>query len=279
MNKSIVQKTEEQATSSYDSVSSVYDRIIVPHFFELPGRDLAALLDLASGNTALDVGTGTGSAALPALMSVGSEGAVIALDPSLKMLRVAQLKGIHHVIAGKVPGLPFPDSVFDGVMANFVLSHFRDYESALLDMVRVVRSGGRMSVSVWRTSQTEFYEVWSEIAKSFIDMAHLREALQKGLPWEEWFTDENNLIAALENANLENIHIQQSEYRVSISVKDYLTIRESGMRGRYMKELLGDEKWIQFQRRVTEEFQKRYSGVLEYDNPAHLAVGSKGVSV
>jgi ubiquinone/menaquinone biosynthesis C-methylase UbiE len=277
MNSTVTHKSEEQSARSYDSVSSVYDRIIVPHFFELPGKDLAALLDLAPGNRVLDVGTGTGSAALPALMSVGSEGTVIALDPSLKMLQVAKMKGIHHVIGGKVPGIPFTDSVFDGVMANFVLSHFKDYESALSDMVRVIRGGGRMSVSVWRTSQTEFIEVWSEVAESFIDMERLQESLQKGLPWEEWFTDENNLVTALEKANLENIHVNHSEYRVSISVKDYLTIRESGMRGRYLKELLGDEKWDQFREQVAEEFQKRYSESLEYDNPAYMAVGSKVV--
>ena len=58
---------------------------------------------------------------------------MVALDPSLQMLRVAHSHGLL-VAAGAVPGLPFGADTFDGVMANFVLSHVSSHQAALADM-------------------------------------------------------------------------------------------------------------------------------------------------
>ena len=91
MDRSSNPRTEDEKTRSYDSIAHNYDQLIVPHFSDQPGKDLAALLDLPRGSTALDVGTGTGSAALQALKNVGSEGTVVALDPSLKIVNGASI--------------------------------------------------------------------------------------------------------------------------------------------------------------------------------------------
>jgi ubiquinone/menaquinone biosynthesis C-methylase UbiE len=37
---------------------------------------------------------------------------------------------------------PFRNGAFDAVTGNFVLSHFRRYETALFDMIRVRKPGG-----------------------------------------------------------------------------------------------------------------------------------------
>lgn len=49
---------------------------------------------------------------------------------------------MSQLVAGEVPGLPSPDGTFDGMLANFVLSHFTRYETALFDMVRVLWPAG-----------------------------------------------------------------------------------------------------------------------------------------
>ena len=46
-------------------------------------------------------------------------------------------------VAAKAIDLPFRDGTFDAVTGNFVLSHFRRSETALFDMMRVLRPGGR----------------------------------------------------------------------------------------------------------------------------------------
>lgn len=134
-------KPKMEEWRSYDSIAATYDRIRAP-LFTLLARDVVVMLGLPPGGLALDVGTGTFVAALPALKAVGAEGVVVGLDPSLEMLRLAQGKGMSQLVAGEVPGLPSPDGTFDGMLANFVLSHFTRYETALFDMVRVLWPAG-----------------------------------------------------------------------------------------------------------------------------------------
>ena len=56
---------------SYDAVAETFDRLAVPHVFTQPAKDLVATLRLPPGARVLDVGTGTGVAALLALQYVG----------------------------------------------------------------------------------------------------------------------------------------------------------------------------------------------------------------
>ena len=102
---------------SYDAAADTHDRLAVPGIFTPPAKDLVASLDLPVAGTVLDVGAGSGVAARVAKES-SPERTVIALDPSLQMLRAARSHGLC-VVAGAVPGLPFPTGTFDGVMANF----------------------------------------------------------------------------------------------------------------------------------------------------------------
>jgi len=44
---------------SYDSVANVYDRLVVPHVFAQPAKDLVSALHPAVEGILLDVGTGT----------------------------------------------------------------------------------------------------------------------------------------------------------------------------------------------------------------------------
>ncbi len=93
---------------SYDVVAEIYDRLAVPHVLTQPAKDLVAMLKLPSGARALDVGAGTGLAALLALQSAGPGAPVVALDSSLGMLRLARKKGLPWLVAGTFPAFPSP---------------------------------------------------------------------------------------------------------------------------------------------------------------------------
>jgi ubiquinone/menaquinone biosynthesis C-methylase UbiE len=259
---------------SYDSVAATYDRLRAP-LFTLPARDLVVMLGLPPGGLALDVGTGTGVAALPALKAVGPEGVVVGLDPSLEMLRLAQGKGVSKLVAGEVPGLPFPDGTIDGMLANFVLSHFTRYETALFDMVRVLRPEGRLGVTAWEASQNKLSRMWRDIAESFVSKDLLFDAIRQVIPWEEWFSDPVHLREALQDAGLIGINVERREYRVTMSMADYLSNRENSMKARFMRQILDEARWEQFRKRVATEFRSRFQDPIEYINNAHLAVGIK----
>lgn len=198
------------AAWAYDPAASTYDCLLVPKVLAGPARDLVVMLRLPSGGLALDVGTGTGPAALAAMESLGQEGAAVGLDRSLEMLRLAGANGVPRLVAGEVPGLPFPEGVFDGVFANFVLSHFANYEMALLDMVQSLRPGGRLGATTWLLGQSEFSSAWHDVAESFISKDLLRDAVHQVIPWEEWFAEATHLREALQDAGLASVDIQSA---------------------------------------------------------------------
>jgi len=260
---------------SYDTVAETYDRLAVPHIFTQPAKDLVALLKLPRDARALDVGAGTGVAALLALQSAGSGALVVSLDSSLGMLRVARKKGLPWLVAGAVPRLPFREAVFDGVLANFVLSHVPSYQTALLEMVRVLRSGGRLGFSAWGSAQSEFRALWQATADLFVGKEELSRGLRQALPWEEWFSEAGHLQEALREAGLERIEVDHREYGTSVSVDDFLSQREITFQARLMNELLEPAKWESFRENIMTEFHTRYGGLLEDTRDVYLAVGTK----
>lgn len=260
---------------SYDTLAETYDRLAVPHVFIQPAEDLVAMLKLPQGARALDVGAGTGVAALLALQSAGSGAFVVALDSSLGMLRLARKKGLPWLVAGAVPRLPFPDAVFDSVMANFVLSHVPSHQTALLAMVRVLRPGGRLGFTAWGQGQSEFRKLWQAMAESFVGKEELDRELRRALPWEDWFSEAGHLEDALREAGLEAIEVHHREYKVNVAVDDFLRIREITFQAKLMKEWLDTAQWESFRERVSNEFHRRCSGTVEDIRDAYVAVGTK----
>jgi len=164
---------------SYDSIADVYDRLVVPYVFAQPAKDLVIALRPPAEGILLNVGTGTGVCAAIARQCIAPAGTVIGVDPSLGMLRVAKQKGL--VVAGLVPGLPFRDGIFDAELASFVLSHFRSYQIAMLDMVRILKPGGKLGVTTWCLNKTNCRQLWQETAESFVGKEELARASREAL--------------------------------------------------------------------------------------------------
>jgi SAM-dependent methyltransferase len=117
-------------------------------------------LGATAGARVLDLGTGGGRHAYEVLRRGGH---VAALDRDLAELRrVAGLVtamadageagagGGALVLAGDALRLPFRDGAFDRVIVAEVLEHLPDDEAALAEIVRVVRRGGTVAVTVPR---------------------------------------------------------------------------------------------------------------------------------
>jgi ubiquinone/menaquinone biosynthesis C-methylase UbiE len=259
---------------SYDAVAETYDRVRSP-VHEAPARDLVGALSPPSGGRVLDVGTGPGIAATAAGEAVGSSGVVVGIDPSVEMLRLARARGVSHLAAAEAIDLPFRDGAFDGVMANFVIFFFTRYETALHDMVRVLKHGGRLGVTTWAGRNDEFTRVWREIAESFATKEMLDDAARKAVPWEERFSDPTHLQEALRDAGLRGIEVGRREYRNRISIADYLAGRETSAVGRFLRQMLGETLWPRFQTRVEEEYRARFTDPIGDSNDVLIAVGTK----
>lgn len=142
--------TQASAASTVKTAADIYDELFLDVLC-IPWAERAATrARLAPGERVLDVACGTGAVASVALREVGSEGSVVGIDRSPEMLAVARRKMPHlDWREGRAEALPFADDSFDAVFCQFGLMFFEDRGQALHEMLRVLRSGGRVTLAVW----------------------------------------------------------------------------------------------------------------------------------
>ncbi len=100
---------------------------------------------LRPGMEVLEIGCGTGSTAIAHAPYVGH---IRATDLSTRMVEIARDKaraaGIGNVTfdASSVEGLDVPDASLDAVMAHNILHLLENWEQAIVDIHRMLKSGG-----------------------------------------------------------------------------------------------------------------------------------------
>lgn len=146
---------------------------------------MAARLNIKRGATVLDVGTGTG-VFLPFLLSkVGSDGRIFALDIAEEMLQKARAKGFDGNIVyliSDVAKIPLPDEIFGGVVCYSSFPHFQDKSKALVEINRVIKSGGYLFIchTSSRESISEIHRGVPELVNDFIpDEEEMRAMLSE----------------------------------------------------------------------------------------------------
>ncbi|MFE3737868.1 methyltransferase domain-containing protein [Streptomyces sp. NPDC059134] len=104
-------------------------------------------LGLRPGQTALDLGCGTGRA-LPALRAeVGEKGAVLGVDVTSAMLLAAAREGRGGpagLLLADCLRLPLPPGAVDGIFTAGLLDHLPDPAAALREWARVTAPGGAL---------------------------------------------------------------------------------------------------------------------------------------
>ena len=262
----------------YDEVAETYDRLMIAEGQALYGRlasDLVTFVGLRRGDVVLDVGTGSGAAGRVARDKVRPTGAVVGVDLSLPMLRVAKRRGLAGVIAGRVPGLPFREERFDAALASLVLSHFECYEMALADVVRILKPGGRLGVTAWAASQADHRQVWRGIAESFVGADALRSAVEQVARWEERFLDPSRVVEALTRAGLVKVCVEQRTYDETVTTAESLARHEIFTCGRYVRHALGAREWERFRDTLCAATERQFGSRLHSIGRAHVARAEK----
>jgi SAM-dependent methyltransferase len=134
--------------------------------------------ELGGRGRTLELGVGTGLVALP-LQAAGIP--LVGLDLSRPMMdRLIDKAGggsPFPLVQGDATRMPFPDAVFGAAYLRWVLHLIPNWERALAEVVRVMRRGGVLAVSMGA-----FAGPWAEIQARFGELANVSIA-PAGLMW------------------------------------------------------------------------------------------------
>jgi SAM-dependent methyltransferase len=131
-------------------VQSLDAQLALP-FFQAYKAQTFALLQLRPGQRMLDAGCGTGDDARELALGVSPGGLAVGLDFSSTMVSEARKRSLGSnrpvkFCQGDIHHLGFAAEQFDGCRADRTFQHLADPRQALLEIIRVTRSGGRVVI-------------------------------------------------------------------------------------------------------------------------------------
>lgn len=257
---------------SYDAVAEEYERVHAPYTAQ-PAVDLIALAGPAPEARLLDIGTGTAQALEMEQQRVGL---AIGVDPAPRLLAVARrLRPQVHVAAADVLDLPFAAETFDIAIANFALPYFRKLDTALFDVVRILRRGGRLAASTWEKGEDELTRTFRQMAEESVGPEILRSGIGDETPWAERLGVPARLETTLRDAGLRPVSVERRTYRVEMPLEDYVVSQEVEAVGRFVHAMLGERLWEGFRTRVRKVYSERFGDHIVDFRYALLAAGTK----
>lgn len=138
-------------------------------------------VEILVGDTVLDLGSGAGVDAFLAARKVGPEGRVIGVDMTPEMIARAEenaRKGGYQNVEfrlGEIEHLPVESGSVDVVISNCVINLVPDKQKAFTEIFRVLKTGGRFSISDMVTfgeippSVQEDIELWTGCISGALD--------------------------------------------------------------------------------------------------------------
>lgn len=170
------QKFKSRDAASYDSVTEQFD-----DFTQRLTHPLAKLLvefaEIAPHEKILDIGTGTGVVSLEASQLISNPGKIYGIDLSPEMLATAEKKAGEQNVRQKIiframdaESLDFDDRMFDAAVSLFALLHFPNPLTALREIFRVLRPGGRLVLAIGSGAPVFSPSGWFHILKRMPDV-------------------------------------------------------------------------------------------------------------
>jgi len=141
-----------KATDREITAANYYEEKFVPTLFERWSPIIIESAEITPDHNVLDVACGSGIVTRDIAKLVGQARKPSGLDISAGMIEVA--RSITPEInwrVGDALALPYAENQFDRVVCQFGLMFFPDRVQALKEMIRVLKPGGRLAISVWNT--------------------------------------------------------------------------------------------------------------------------------
>ena len=214
----------------WETISDGYEQ----HFSRLTSQSVPATLDAArvgGGMRILDVCTGPGMLAAGAVKR-GTQ--VIGLDFSDEAIEIARRNVPEAEFQkGDAQDLPFEDDSFDAVVCGFGLIHIPNPAKALTEIRRVLKSGGRVSISTWDVPTTTngfglLFGTLKVYGNVEVSPPHGPDPFQ--------FSDEEKMTTALEETGFRDIafHFVEQTWELEDSLGLMTGVLEGTVRGRVL---------------------------------------------
>jgi ubiquinone/menaquinone biosynthesis C-methylase UbiE len=141
----------------FEKVASQWDQMRKSFFSDKVREEALAAANVKAGQLTADIGAGTGFIT-EALVQKGLK--VIAVDQSLAMLREMEKKlsrfdSIDYRV-GESDDLPIPDETIDYIFSNMFLHHVESPQVAIKEMVRALKTGGKIIITDMDVHEYEF---------------------------------------------------------------------------------------------------------------------------
>lgn len=255
------------------SAADVYEEFFVPALFQPWADHVADAAAVGSGQDVLDVACGTGVLTRKIHTRVQPGGTATGLDCNPDMLATAQrTEPAIDWQSGRAESLPFADHSFDAVVSQFGIMFFQDRQTALAEMWRVLRPGGKLAVAVWdKLDNTPGYAAMTALLDRLFG-PQIASALQA--PFVLGEPDELRALLAAAG-------ISQAKVETRNETAKFPSIREwvhTDVKGWTLADMIDDEEYALLQREAQIDlarFAKEKDGPVEFPAPGHIASATK----
>jgi SAM-dependent methyltransferase len=178
------------------------------------------------GETVLELGAGTGDTGFAAAVILGERGRLISSDFSPAMVEVARHRGAqlglrnveYRVIDAE--RIELGDDSVDGVLCQSGYMLLADPAAALAETRRVLRSGGRLTLSVWGAPERN---PWASLGgRMLVERGHLPPP-EPGAPGVFAMASEERTRSLLDRAGFSDVRAEEVPVRFAFrDVDDYV---------------------------------------------------------
>jgi len=179
MTRAPVRSDRERASRRlFDRWARSYDRGRITGWFQYTQQLAIDNLALEPDSRVLDVGCGTGHAALT-LAPLLPDGLACGMDISSAMVAAGRGKAPREIrdrvgfVQASSAALPYGDGTFDHVMCTNSFHHYHDPLHALAEMKRVLRPGGQLIIFENAPDLSLYTKLWDRVLH-LIEQGHVR---------------------------------------------------------------------------------------------------------